>query len=50
MLYQTYFNNVVSFVENLEEWEDIDAYIFDVSMEWIIAITHEDNKILCIGI
>lgn len=49
-LYLTYFTDIVNYVEKLEYWDEIDAYIFDKSMQWIIAITHEDNQLLCIGI
>lgn len=49
-IFITNFDKIVCFVENLEEWEEIDGYIFNSDMNWIIAITHEDNKILCIGI
>lgn len=49
-IFVTNFDKVICFVENLEEWEEIDGYIFNSDMNWIIAITHEENKILCIGI
>ena len=29
--------------------EEIDAYLFDRTMDWVIAVTHED-AILCLGI
>ena len=41
-MYFTDFNDVCSFVNNLEPWDVIDAEIFDDSLEWVIAITHED--------
>ena len=40
------FDEIVEYVENLEPWEDIDAYIFDSSYEWVIAITHEDVSLV----
>ena len=36
-------------VEQLEPWEDIDAYLFDGAMDWVVAVTHED-AILCLGV
>lgn len=49
-LYLTYYSKICDYVENLEPWEEIDGYVFDESYEWIIAITHEDNKSLIIGL
>ena len=42
MLYSASFGAVVDYVEQLELWEDIDAYLFDRTMDWVVAITHED--------
>lgn len=42
--------DIIAFVNDFEPWEEIDAYIFDEKMEWIVAITHEDNLLLCLGI
>ena len=47
MLYAASFGVVVDYVEQLEPWEDIDAYLFDGTMDWVIAVTHED-AILCL--
>ena len=41
-LYSASFGAVVDYVEQLELWEDIDAYLFDGTMDWVVAITHED--------
>ena len=41
-LYSASFGAVVDYVEQLEPWEDIDAYLFDRTMDWVAAITHED--------
>ena len=49
MLYAASFGAVVDYVEQLEPWEEIDAYLFDGTMDWVIAVTHED-AILCLGI
>lgn len=50
ILLSTTLENIIDYVEEFQPWEGIDAYIFDESMEWIIAITHEDNLILCLGV
>ena len=49
MLYAASFGAVVDYVEQLEPWEDIDAYLFDGTMDWVVAVTHED-AILCLGV
>jgi hypothetical protein len=49
-LYVTTLNDVFRYVSELEPWEEIDGYITDESFEWLIAITHEDNKCLILGI
>ena len=49
MLYSASFGAVVDYVEQLEPWEDIDAYLFDGTMDWVVAVTHED-AILCLGV
>ena len=48
-LYAASFGAVVDYVGQLEPWEDIDAYLFDGTMDWVVAVTHED-VILCLGI
>ena len=48
-LYSASFGAVVDYVEQLEPCEDIDAYLFDGSMDWVVAVTHED-AILCLGV
>ena len=48
-LYAASFGAVVDYVEQLEPWEDIDAYLFDETMDWVVAVTHED-AILCLGV
>ena len=49
MLYAASFGAVVDYVEQLEPCEDIDAYLFDGTMDWVVAVTHED-AILCLGV
>ena len=48
-LYSASFGAVLDYVEQLELWEDIDAYLFNGTMDWVVAVTHED-VILCLGI
>lgn len=49
-MYITKFNDICKYVDQLEPWEEIDAYIFDDSFKWVIAITHEENLLLVIGL
>lgn len=49
MLYVASFGAVADYVEQLELWEEIDAYLFDKTMDWVVAITHEDLT-LCLGL
>ncbi len=49
-LYITSLQAIINFVNSFEPWDVIDAYIFDNTMLWIAAITHEDNMLLTIGI
>ena len=46
-LYSASFGAVLDYVAQLEPWEDIDAYLFDGAMDWVVAVTHED-AILCL--
>lgn len=41
-MFFTDFEDIYNFVNNLEPWDEIDAEIFDESLEWVIAVTHED--------
>jgi len=50
ILFSTTLEDIIDYVVEFQPWEGIDAYVFDESMEWIIAITHEDNLILCLGV
>lgn len=49
-VYKTTFENVCRYVDELEPWEYIDAYVFDETFAWIFVITHEDLKCLTIGL
>lgn len=50
ILWQTNWKEIVSFINNLEIWEEnIDFLIFDSSFEWFVAITHEDLLTICVG-
>lgn len=44
------FTDVCKYVDELEPWEYIDAYVFDDTFTWLFAITHEDLKCLIIGL
>ena len=49
-VYRTTFKNVCRYVDELEPWEYIDAYVFAETFTWIFIITHEDLKCLIIGL
>lgn len=42
-LYETDLQVIIELISGLEPWEEIDAEIFDVSMSWVVAVTHEDK-------
>jgi len=44
-LYSTNFDEICTYVEQLEPWEYIDCLVFDEEMKWFLALTH-DEKIL----
>lgn len=41
-IFFTDFDDIYNCVNNLEPWDEVDAEIFDESLEWVIAVTHED--------
>lgn len=41
-MFFTDFEDISNFVNNFEPWDEIDAEIFDESLDWVIAVTHED--------
>ena len=49
-MYSTTFEDVCRYVDELEPWEYIDAYVFDDTLNWLFAITHEDLKCLIVGL
>lgn len=49
-LYQVEWSEVVDFITRLEpQGENIDFMIFDKTLDWFCAITHEDLKTICAG-
>jgi len=49
-IFDTSFGDVCRYIEQLEPWEYIDAYVFDDTLEWLIAITHEELRCLIVGL
>ena len=49
-VYRTRFKDVCKYVEELEPWEYIDAYVFDDTFSWLFVITHEEFKCLVVGL
>lgn len=49
-LFVTSLKEIIEFVDSFEPWDEVDAYIFCESKDWIVAITHEDNLLLCLGV
>ena len=49
-VYRTRFKDVCKYVEELEPWEYIDAYVFDDTFSWLFVITHEELKCLVVGL
>jgi len=45
-LYITTFIEFCQYLVNREVWEDIDAEVFDESLEWLLVVTHEDLSML----
>jgi hypothetical protein len=41
-MYLTDFEDVRAFINSFEPWDEVDAEVFDDSLEWVIAVTHED--------
>lgn len=48
-VYRTTFEEVCKYIDELEPWEYVDAYIFDDSFSWLLAITHEELKCMVVG-
>lgn len=50
-MFLTDFEDVRNFINNFEPWDKVDAEIFDDSLEWVIAVTHEDvSKVLGLSV
>ena len=45
IMYQTTYGEILKMINNLEPWEGVDIEIFDESLDWTIAITHEEEVI-----
>lgn len=41
-MYRALFAEIVNYIVGLEPWEEIDAEIFDDTLQWFICVTHED--------
>jgi hypothetical protein len=44
-LYFTTIKAMVHYLKNREPWEDYDICIFDSSVDWCLAISHEDRYV-----
>ena len=49
-VFNTTFQDICKYVDELEPWEYIDAYVFDDTFTWLLAITHEELKCLVVGL
>ncbi len=50
VLWRASWSEVLQLVSHLEPWEEnIDLLLFDESLDWFAAITHEDLLTLCVG-
>lgn len=47
-VYNTTFKDICKYVDELEPWEYIDAYVFDDTFSWLFIITHEELKCLVV--
>ena len=45
-LFITTFIEFCQYLENREVWEDIDAEVFDESLDWLVVVTHDDDSML----
>lgn len=41
-LYATKMADVITYILELEPWDQVDACVFNREMGWVLAITHED--------
>lgn len=49
-VYSTTFSDICKYIDKLEQWEYIDAYVFDNTFDWLLVITHEELKCLVVGL
>ena len=42
VLYAAEMEEVVTYILELEPWDQVDACIFNREMQWVLAVTHED--------
>ncbi|UUZ93003.1 SMI1/KNR4 family protein [Paenibacillus sp. P25] len=42
IMYSVTMSEVTMYIEQLEPWSEVDAYLFDASFTWLIAFTHEE--------
>jgi hypothetical protein len=45
-LFLTEFKDVIQFIRSFEPWDKVDAEIFDINLEWVISVTHEDISLV----
>jgi hypothetical protein len=45
-MHLTGFEDVRAFINSFEPWDEVDAEVFDDSLEWVIAVTHEDTSLV----
>ena len=41
-LYAARMGEVVTYILELEPWDQVDACVFNREMKWVLAVTHED--------
>ena len=41
-LYATKMEEVITYILELEPWDQVDACVFNREMKWVLAVTHED--------
>ena len=42
-MYKTDIKSIFKYIDDLEPWVDIDAYIFDDTYKWLMIFTHDDE-------
>ena len=41
-MYATKMEEVITYILELEPWDQVDACVFNREMKWVLAVTHED--------